>query len=101
MLFFLNNKSIADNSLNHYKKGNPGIGGTPYLTILIALSLKSFTNNRVSLVLTEKQNGLHDEDYRVSTLTSLLKSNAFEAVILNNGHGFLENINLIKKTKKK
>jgi glycosyltransferase involved in cell wall biosynthesis len=48
--FFINNENLKDLDLTQIERGNPGIGGTQYIILKIALALsKNFENNKISL----------------------------------------------------
>lgn len=48
--FYLNNSRIPNLDYSHLEKGNPGIGGTPYLIILVATELAK-RNNGIDVTL--------------------------------------------------
>lgn len=54
--FFIDNCSIADVDVRFLEKGNPGIGGTEYLILLVASMLSSRSNGlEVKLLMTREQ----------------------------------------------
>lgn len=56
IVFFLDNQAIANVDVRSIEKGNPGIGGTEYMILMVASMLSERSNNlAIELLMTQEQ----------------------------------------------
>lgn len=86
--FYVNNAKFSSVDCRNLEKGNPGIGGTPYLIILVATMLAK-RNNGIDVTLFIDKNALFPEylsTYQVSNcLDAIINAdeNGYDYIILN------------------
>lgn len=99
--FYLDNSKIMDIDFSEYNYGNPGVGGTHYLTVYLSYLLQQYSKNDIELFLSNNQLGLPNDIYKISSLNSIIKNSNLEILVLNNGYGLSEFEPLIKLYKKR
>ena len=105
---YIDNTRINKRDLTHISSGNPGMGGSDYLTFLLAYELIKMNNLNVELLLESDQNGVEifGNNYRlVGSLSKTLIDESLDSDYLIINHRILlkeKNISwLIRNYKKK
>lgn len=86
--FYVNNSRFSSVDCRHIANGNPGIGGTPYLIILIASQL-SKRDNGLDITLFVDTPGMFPEDLKIQVVDNIIQCvhfsdiNTFDYLIIN------------------
>lgn len=99
--YYLDNQNTKSIDFFEFIKGNPGTGGTQYLTIYIAFLLQKKSRNRIKLFLSNEQKGLYDVEYQVKSLEDAISEKSVDYLVINNGAQLELFEKLISDNKKK
>lgn len=95
--FFLNNQNISNIDYKNIQKGNPGIGGSEYLCVLVTLELTKRKNYDIYLLSEEKVKGLPEiNNIKCRNIENALEiySNKMDLFVIDSKHF---DFNLAKK----